>query len=666
MSLTVVPQGAPVLQEEPSSGELPYIPQLDGLRGIACLLVLITHLRSVHCLRKISDVIATGGVGIFFVLSGFLITRILIADKARGRGLNEFYDRRVARIFPIYFLLLAILALAWPGQELGWAADFSFNMRYVTQLREYFHIDAPDAPIPPVAHFWSLCVEEHFYWFWPLIIFLLPARLYRLVPVLCILATPFITSVAFQTLLGHKMYFGAAHGLVSRLTFTQLVGLCLGSIAAFHERRLLAGTVGWRRFHVRLAPLIGGTAVVLGVCGIKFIKGWWEFHDFRVSCFTTLLHTLCFGLFCIGLSSSWLGRTRWLRSVGRISYGLYLYHLPIYAALGLAQAGEVSAARGLLAFVTTFAVAILSFHYFELPILRWVRQRGEQGRPRRRLRLSLGSLVTAALGVSGCYQAYRFVRDYPQIPRTLWRVSVTKHDISKLPRFAGACDGYWWMGVMHAIDSNGYRRHTPIPAKVRGVPRVVLIGDSRTWGACVPEALVMDRVAQRRLDARGIPIELLNIGEQGGAVQAILERIRLKALPLHPDMIIYPAGYDDLADEDQRSGPPGSSANPLHVNRFRAAVLKMHELCRDRGIRFAIIPLLCNPSSPVWLKRTKIIPEVCNATGIPVISIDDFARRNSTRTFAFSEWDVHPDMEFHRQYGEIIADYLLAHPLRTN
>src|SRR5262245_17194238 len=101
-----------------------HLSQLDALRGIACLLVLIAHLKAIPYLRGIPETVGVAGVGIFFVLSGFLITRILLADRAAGRGLLEFYNRRVARIFPIYYLTIAILAIVWPGQELLWAATF--------------------------------------------------------------------------------------------------------------------------------------------------------------------------------------------------------------------------------------------------------------------------------------------------------------------------------------------------------------------------------------------------------------------------------------------------------------------------------------------------------------------------------------------------------------
>src|SRR4051794_9409571 len=87
---------------EANGGRLVHLPQLDSMRGLACLMVLVAHLQAVRGLGWLPEKIGVAGVGLFFVLSGFLITRILVADRESGRGLNAFYNRRVARIFPAY------------------------------------------------------------------------------------------------------------------------------------------------------------------------------------------------------------------------------------------------------------------------------------------------------------------------------------------------------------------------------------------------------------------------------------------------------------------------------------------------------------------------------------------------------------------------------------
>ena len=122
----------------------PHLPQLDSLRGLACLMVLFAHLKAVRFMHWVPDFLGDAGVGVFFVLSGFLITRILVADRAAGRSLTGFYNRRVARIFPIYFLTLAVLAVTWPGKEVSWAADFTFNFRFNSLFDLWLKLDFLD------------------------------------------------------------------------------------------------------------------------------------------------------------------------------------------------------------------------------------------------------------------------------------------------------------------------------------------------------------------------------------------------------------------------------------------------------------------------------------------------------------------------------------------
>src|SRR5262245_22154898 len=248
------PAAALCCQPEAMPGRQSYLPHLDAVRGIACLMVLVAHLKALPGLHWLDDKVGTAGVGLFFAMSGFLITRILISDKAAGRGLNAFYNRRAARIFPVYFLVLFVLWLVWPGRELGWAASFTFNLHYITGTRQYFHVDAGETEIPPVAHFWSLCVEEHYYWFWPALVWLLPARLYRWLPPLCVAATPLATYLLLDMFRARGFQDGSLEGLVWRMTATQLVALSYGALVAIYERPLLARCL--RVFRTDVPPLI--------------------------------------------------------------------------------------------------------------------------------------------------------------------------------------------------------------------------------------------------------------------------------------------------------------------------------------------------------------------------------------------------------------------------
>jgi peptidoglycan/LPS O-acetylase OafA/YrhL len=367
-----------------------HLPQLDVIRGVACLMVLIVHLRDARGLHGLPDVAATAGVGLFFALSGFLITRILLADRAEGRGLNAFYNRRAARIFPIYYLTLAVIALWWPGKELWWAATFSFNLQYVTGVAEYFHAGAGANPIPPVAHFWSLCVEEHFYWVWPAIVAFTPARFYRWVPAMVIAATPLVTWQLIRMLEVRQFSSIEIEGLVSRLTMTQLVALSLGAWTALHEDKIFRP----QRVFGRNVPMILVLGLFLGAFSLLAWKILNEEEDLLWR--PTVLHGICGGAFMLGLGSPWLGRCWPLARVGTISYGLYLYHLPIYAALGLAApGGDKPLWIAGLALLLTVGAAMISYRFLEGPILSWARRR--QYRTlfgAGRLRLSTGTGLT--------------------------------------------------------------------------------------------------------------------------------------------------------------------------------------------------------------------------------------------------------------------------------
>src|SRR5262249_43976988 len=138
---------------------------LDGLRGIAVILVLWAHLSEENTVgwgATIKHWLSPGlvGVDIFFVLSGFLITRILIADKARGMPLKNFLIRRFLRIFPIYYLTILLVFLYAPGRYILYCAGYLGNF--------YFAYHPAHLPL---HHTWSLAVEEHFYLLWPFAVY---------------------------------------------------------------------------------------------------------------------------------------------------------------------------------------------------------------------------------------------------------------------------------------------------------------------------------------------------------------------------------------------------------------------------------------------------------------------------------------------------------------
>src|ERR1041385_2325106 len=150
----------------------PYYKSLDGIRGVAVLMVVFLHSR----LMPFGWV----GVQVFFVLSGFLITSILQTqtDRPFGFFMRRFYWRRGLRIWPLYFLFLALCLIAhaclripetWPSAW-PWLASFTYN---IVRISPHF------ADSDYFGHFWTLCVEEQFYLVWPFAVFFLPLKYFR-------------------------------------------------------------------------------------------------------------------------------------------------------------------------------------------------------------------------------------------------------------------------------------------------------------------------------------------------------------------------------------------------------------------------------------------------------------------------------------------------------
>src|SRR5690625_4685275 len=155
-----------------------YVKELDGVRGVAILLVILFH-----CFPSPLTGLGWIGVDLFFVLSGFLITGILIDSKGNKRYYSNFIGRRILRIFPLYYLVLFIMLFLLPliGRGFSSGSNYSFYLRHQGWFWSYlqnwlfsFH-GFPKNLI--LSHFWSLGVEEQFYLVWPFLVLLLPKKL---------------------------------------------------------------------------------------------------------------------------------------------------------------------------------------------------------------------------------------------------------------------------------------------------------------------------------------------------------------------------------------------------------------------------------------------------------------------------------------------------------
>jgi peptidoglycan/LPS O-acetylase OafA/YrhL len=334
-----------------------HIPALDGIRGIAVLMVMTFHwfqlfqadLGVFGGLRKYA-VFGQTGVDLFFVLSGFLITRILLAARDRPHYFRDFYMRRSLRIFPLYYGFLLIFYLLLP---LFWRPPFpsgaAWYVVYLQNVQATFGARELYGP----GHFWSLAVEEHFYLLWPLLVYLTaPRRLWL------------VASSAAAVAVGTRMLL-LRHGYgVFYFTPCRLDGLAAGAGIAWAEFRY--GSLGRLRLPASLVLLIGAPITVLL---------WTRVGGARADAVQTwkflLVAVLYAAAIIIGATSTRAGRLLgagplpWL---GVISYGLYVFHPTIFEMVNRFSI-RLPVLNAALAWLITIAIAFISYRTYEARFL---------------------------------------------------------------------------------------------------------------------------------------------------------------------------------------------------------------------------------------------------------------------------------------------------------
>ncbi len=362
------------------------VPELDGLRGIAILIVVawhygicqLLHLPVMGTLLKTPLGLGWSGVDLFFVLSGFLIGGILIDHRGSPSFVKTFYVRRSCRILPIYLLMVAILAVAVLR---GWASvpglDWLFAKPHPVLSYATFTQTAPmvgTAEFGPnwLAVSWSLAIEEHFYLALPLLICLCrPPSLPYLLGGLILLAPAL--RVFFNLVLSD--YSQAAFLLMP----CRADSLALGALAAWAVRKPgFADSLrtNARGLHWILAVFAVGV-VVLALTGRKFSSPVMSLFGYSwLAGFYCVV--LLISLYHPGGWIAWVCRRRGLQWVGVISYGIYLFHQAISGLCHAALRGAEPAMTDLrgvaitgLALVMTFTTARLSFGWIEKPMLNF-------------------------------------------------------------------------------------------------------------------------------------------------------------------------------------------------------------------------------------------------------------------------------------------------------
>jgi peptidoglycan/LPS O-acetylase OafA/YrhL len=315
---------------------LGYLPALDGLRGVAVLTVLADH---AGFLRE-----PAGGIGValFFVLSGFLITRVIVEARESGTwSMGGFLANRFFRLFPALLLMVAVVStiLLARGYSLaGVAARAAPPLTYVQNM-------APVLSLPVFGHTWSLGVEEQFYLLWPLV---LPWFVARTRPRLC-LALAIAGSVAVEVTFPRDWLPMHAYAL--------LAGCALALLGPPSQRRWLlpAGALGF-------------------VAAIAVAPSFSQIYVYGPMTATPTAVLLVAGAFH---GNRWL-ELPVLRFTGRISYALYLWHVPLLRLTGTTYAGSAA----ILPLVAAVLVASGSTLLLEEPVRRAWRLRREHARSR--------------------------------------------------------------------------------------------------------------------------------------------------------------------------------------------------------------------------------------------------------------------------------------------
>lgn len=381
-----------------------YRPALDGIRAVAVLAVIAYHLGYRW---------APGGflgVDVFFVLSGYLITSLLLAEHAASGGISllEFWLRRARRLLPALFVMLTVVAVgigltASPfemplrREDLIWTIFYGSNWHFVQSGQDYF---AQYGSVSPLRHTWSLAIEEQFYVVWPLLV---TAALWFgrgrpfVLAILCIAGIAVSVAamaILFDPLDPSRAYYG---------TDARMHQLLVGSLLAvlMRQRQRLERFARLRR----LAAVVGAIAALLLLASFAMVGD----HDSAYYRGFSVLLSITTAALVLAVELDprqpvarllSMGPVAW---IGKISYGLYLWHWPVILAITSAPPAlnglpGTSTGVSLIRLAATFGIATASFYAIEQPIRRCALP--VLGRSARRFAVAAVAAVVVVSGVS--------------------------------------------------------------------------------------------------------------------------------------------------------------------------------------------------------------------------------------------------------------------------
>jgi peptidoglycan/LPS O-acetylase OafA/YrhL len=395
----------PAVKRALTGAEARTIPALDGMRGVAVLAVLAFHFAWTFpgddrakaatvmdaVAVRLHDLLWSGwtGVDLFFVLSGYLITRGLVAPSKKplaGR-MKAFWMRRVLRIFPLYYAVVIVGSLAGLAGLVGggWIPGPSYWL-----YMQNYSLAFDESVLRWTAHFWSLAIEEQFYFVWPVVALVVARRkLASWIPLLTLGVVVLRGVLTFKgaELPGISSLLTSEHQVakfVYRATFTRADGLLLGAFVAVTQREATHPiSVAWRR--LRLPIFVATTAALLGLYALV---GGLNDYDRRIIAIGYVTLALFFAS-SVSMCADHVVRPgverflswRPLVACGKVSYGMYIFHWPLVvwlvprlelAQMHMGMAARIGLGLGVVIFGTAlmYVAAALSFRFFETPFLR--------------------------------------------------------------------------------------------------------------------------------------------------------------------------------------------------------------------------------------------------------------------------------------------------------
>jgi peptidoglycan/LPS O-acetylase OafA/YrhL len=351
------------------SANRPYYPALDGLRGVAILLVVLHH--NFGFIQQ--SYFGWLGVDLFFVLSGFLITDILLTAVGKPNALINFYMRRILRIFPLYYLTLILFLFILPAftQKINWNYYIENQFFLWTYLQNWLYIFKDPDHAQILNHYWSLAVEEQFYIFWPVAIILIkkPKYLLWFISILLLLVVVFRCGLwiyKIEKLPYYNLY-----------TFSRIDGICIGCIMA------LLKYIKTDFIERNMAFIVSAFALLNFLFYYLNSRSSFSFPYLAFIGYTTF--AMMFGILVYEAAGN---RSKIINAIfdigvlkffGRISYSFYIFHWPVYLIFSTYLAGTIKdkfpgiPGQFAIAVIATLLAAVISWlsrQYFESYFLK--------------------------------------------------------------------------------------------------------------------------------------------------------------------------------------------------------------------------------------------------------------------------------------------------------